>query len=44
MVTGLGLPGLATIVIETVRARAATIKFGRYRVTDDGRAALEAEA
>ena len=40
---GLVQAGLATVVTETMRAGAATIKVERYRVTDDGRDALAAE-
>jgi hypothetical protein len=35
------LAGLATVVTETVHAGAPTIKVERYRITDDGRKALE---
>ncbi len=40
MLTGLVLAGLATVVTETMKAGAATIKVERYRITDDGRDAL----
>ena len=42
MLAGLVLAGLATVVTETMRAGAATVKVERYRITDDGRAALTA--
>jgi hypothetical protein len=35
------LAGLATVVTETMKAGAATVKVERYRITDDGRTALE---
>jgi len=35
--------GLATVVTETMRAGAATIKVERYRITEDGRDALATE-
>jgi hypothetical protein len=35
------LAGLATVVTETVQAGAPTIKVERYRITDDGRRAIE---
>jgi hypothetical protein len=41
MLAGLVLAGLATIVTETVRAGAATIKVECYRITDAGRATLD---
>jgi hypothetical protein len=40
MLAGLVLAGFATIVTETMRAGAAPINVERYRITDDGRAAL----
>jgi DNA-binding PadR family transcriptional regulator len=33
--------GLATVVTETMRAGARTAKVERYRITDDGRKALQ---
>jgi hypothetical protein len=42
MLARLVLAGLATVVTETMRAGAATIKVERYRITDDGRDALAA--
>jgi hypothetical protein len=41
MLAGLVLAGLATVVTETMKAGAATIKIERYMITDDGRRALE---
>ncbi len=41
MLAGLVLAGLATVVTETVRAGGPTVKLERYRITDDGRRALE---
>jgi len=41
MLAGLVLAGFATVVTETVRAGGPTIKVERYRITDDGRRALE---
>jgi hypothetical protein len=35
------LAGLATVVTETVHAGAPTIRVERYRITDDGRRAIE---
>jgi len=32
-----------TVVTETMRAGSATVKVDRYRITDDGRAALAAD-
>jgi hypothetical protein len=43
MLAGLVLAGLATVVTETMRAGAAAMKVERYKITDDGRAALAAE-
>jgi hypothetical protein len=43
MLAGLVQAGLATVVTETMKAGAATIKVERYRITDDGRDALTAE-
>ena len=43
MLAGLVLAGLATVVTETMKAGAATIKVERYRITDDGRDALRQE-
>jgi hypothetical protein len=43
MLAGLVQAGLATLVTETMKAGAATIKVERYRITDDGRDALTAE-
>jgi hypothetical protein len=43
MPAGLVLAGLATVVTETVGAGDATIKVERYRITEDGRAALAGE-
>jgi hypothetical protein len=34
------LAGFATVETATMRAGTATIKVERYRITDDGRAAL----
>jgi len=42
MLAGPVLAGLATVVTETMKAGAATIKVERYRITD-GRDALAAE-
>ena len=42
MLAGLVLAGLATVTTETMRAGATPIKVERYRITDDGRAALAA--
>jgi hypothetical protein len=41
MLAGLVLAGLATVVTETVRAGGPATKVERYRITDDGRRALE---
>ncbi len=41
MLAELVLAGLATVVTETVHAGAPTIKVERYRITDDGRRAIE---
>jgi hypothetical protein len=41
MLAELVLAGLATAVTETVHAGVPTIKVERYRITDDGRRALE---
>jgi hypothetical protein len=43
MLAGLVLAGLATFTTDTMRAGAKPIKVERYRITDDGRAALAAE-
>jgi hypothetical protein len=40
MLAGLVLAGLATVVTDTMRAGARTVKVERYRITDDGRDAL----
>jgi hypothetical protein len=42
MLAGLVVAGLATVVMETMKAGAATIKVERYRITDAGRNALAA--
>jgi len=42
MLAGLVLAGLATMVTDTMRSGGGpTIKVERYRITDDGREALE---
>ena len=41
MLAGLVLAGLATVVTETVRSADPTIGVERYRITDDGRRAIE---
>jgi hypothetical protein len=41
MLAGLVPAGLATVVTETMRAAARTVKVERNRLTDDGRKALE---
>ncbi len=38
--SGLVLAGLATVVTETMKAGAATVKVERYMITDGGRDAL----
>jgi hypothetical protein len=42
MLAELVLAGFVTVVTEKMKAGAATIKVERYRITDDGRAALAA--
>jgi uncharacterized protein YpbB len=44
MLAGLVFAGFATVVTETMRAGAATVEVERYRITDEGRAALAAGA
>ena len=41
VLAGLVLAGLATVVTETVRAGGPSLKVERYRITDDGRRAIE---
>jgi hypothetical protein len=41
MLAGLVLAGLVTVVTEMMRASRATMKVERYRITDDGRKALD---
>ena len=41
MLAKLVLAGLATVMTETIRTGGPTIKVERYRITDDGRKALE---
>jgi hypothetical protein len=41
MLAGQVLAGLATVVTETTRVGARTVKVERYRITDDGRKALQ---
>ena len=43
MLARLVLAGLTTVVTETMRAGARTVKVERYRITDDGRKALDGE-
>jgi hypothetical protein len=38
MLAGLVLAGLATVVTETTRGGAATLKVDRYHITEDGAA------
>jgi hypothetical protein len=40
MLAGLVLAGLATVVTETVRVGAPTIKVERFQITDAGRRAI----
>lgn len=40
MLARLVLKGLATVTTGTMRAGAATMKVERYKITDDGRNAL----
>jgi hypothetical protein len=40
MLAGLVLAGIATVVTETMRAGAATIRVEKYRITEIGRKAL----
>jgi hypothetical protein len=43
MLAGLVLAGLATVVTETASVGGPTVKVERIVITDDGRAALEAD-
>jgi len=41
LLDGLVLAGLATVVTEAAQTGNATVKVERYRITDDGRKALQ---